>query len=234
MSADVDLGPLWAATLAIKRQITGDATAPIDGEDQTAILAATIGRWTPKPQAKGPLTLNVALELIDHEAIVLEWYRDSKGIGTWSVGITNASGHNVDRYRDQPQTVQRCLEVFLWVLNERYVPMVARAFRGFALTEARFAAALSFHYNTGAIGSADWVAQFKAGEIEKARESFMNWRKPPEVIPRREKERDLFFDGKWSNTGMATIYPVLKPAYRPDFRRPQLVDVRPALESLLG
>ena len=54
-----------------------------------------------------------------------------------------------------------------------------------------------------------------------------------EIIPRREKERDLFFDGKWSNDGCATIYPVKKPSYRPDFAHPERVDIRPILKGLL-
>lgn len=230
MSAEAALYP---ALLAWKREVTGENAVPLTGEDMAAFRAATIDRWTPKPVSTDPLTINVALELIGHEAIVLEWYRDSVNVGTWSVGITNASGHNVDRYRDNPQTVQHCLEVFLWVLRERYVPSVAKAFQGFALTEAQFAAALSFHYNTGAIGKADWVAHWKAGKIVDAHAAFMNWRKPPEIIPRREAERDLFFDGKWSNDGMATIFPVRKPSYQPDFRNPKRVDVRPVIEALL-
>lgn len=224
---------LYPALLAFKREVTGENAVPLTSEDMAAFRAATIERWQAKPVSTDPLTLNVALEIICHEAIVLEWYRDSVGVGTWSVGITNASGHNVDRYRDTPQTVQRCLEVFLWVLRERYVPSVAKAFEGFALTEAQFAAALSFHYNTGKIGAADWVSLWKAGKVVDAHAAFMNWRKPPEIIPRREKERDLFFDGKWSNDGIATVYPVLKPSYRPDFRHPQRVDVRPVLTEML-
>jgi lysozyme len=35
----------------------------------------------------------------------------------------------------------------------------------------------------------------------------MQWRKPPEIIPRRRKERDLFFDGRYSGNGTAVMYP---------------------------
>lgn len=31
-----------------------------------------------------------------------EWYKDSKGIGTWGIGVTNASGQAVNRYKDDP------------------------------------------------------------------------------------------------------------------------------------
>lgn len=182
----------------------------------------------------GGLTVRGAIELIGHEAIVREAYKDSVGVWTWGIGVTNASGHNVDRYKDSPQPVAKCLEVFVWLLRTRYIPAVEAAFSGHALNEAQFAAALSFHYNTGAIASADWVKQWKQGEIAQARTAFMNWRKPASIIPRREKERDLFFDGRWSGDGKATVYPVLKPSYQPDFRKPQRIDVTADVAALIG
>lgn len=227
-----DLTAIWSASLALKRQVTGNAVAPLDGEDQAAILAATVGRWTPKA-ATGPLTARAALEIVCHEAIVREAYKDSVGVWTFGIGLTDATGHLVGRYKDNPQPVEKCLALFIWALKQIYIPAVLKAFDGHELTEAQFAAALSFHYNTGAIGKADWVRNFKAGEIELAKAAMMNWRKPPEIIGRRTKERDLFFDGKWSNNGMAVVFPVAKPSYRPDFRRPQLVDIRPMLDALL-
>jgi lysozyme len=184
--------------------------------------------------AAAGLTVRGALELIGHEAIVREAYKDSVGVWTWGIGVTNASGHNVDRYKDNPQPVAKCLMVFIWLLRARYIPAVEAAFAGHTLSEAQFAAALSFHYNTGAITSADWVKQWKRGEIAQARTAFMNWRNPPEIIPRREKERDLFFDGHWSGDGKANVLPVLKPSYRPDFRHPQRVDVTADVAALLG
>lgn len=178
------------------------------------------------------LTARVALEIIGHEAIVLEAYKDSRGVWTWSIGITNASGHEVyPRYKDSPQTIEHCIEVYLWLLRARYMPDVIKAFGSFVLTEAQFAAALSFHYNTGAILKADWVKQVKAGDLAAARESIMNYRKPPEIIGRREKERDLFFDGKWSQNGHAIVYPVKKPSYTPDWRNARTVDVTAAVAA---
>ena len=180
------------------------------------------------------ITSKVAQELVAHEAIVREAYKDSVGVWTWSVGITNSSGHKVyPRYRDNPQTLRRCLEVFLWVLDKKYAPAVDEVFAGHTLTEEQFGAALSFHYNTGGIRVATWAKQWKAGNVAGARKSFMNWKKPPEIIPRRKKERDLFFDGTWSSTGKATEYPVKKPQYTPDWPRAKKVDIKPILDDLL-
>ena len=180
-----------------------------------------------------PLTCKVALEIIGHEAIVQEWYLDSVGRGTWGIGVTNASGHRVDRYKDNPQPIERCLEVYIWLLRTRYIPDVLQAFSR-PLTEAQFAAALSFHYNTGKIASADWVDSWKAGHEDDAREQFMHWRKPVSIVERREKERDLFFKGTWSQDGCSTVYPVRKPSYRPNFAAGKRVDVSEMLGRLLS
>ena len=179
------------------------------------------------------LTVRILTEIMGHEAIVLEAYKDSKGIWTWGVGVTDASGHSVARYKDKPQTIGRCLEIYVWLLAEKYLPAVLKAFGGRPLTEAQLCAALSFHYNTGAIGRADWVKSWLAGDVAKARAEFMNWRNPPEIVKRREEERDLFFDGTWASDGFTTVWPVKKPSYRPDWSRPSRTDVRPWLEKLV-
>lgn len=195
----------------------------------------------PAPEAPTPapivshlsLTPRVALELIGHEAIVQEAYKDSQAVWTWGIGVTNASGHDVDRYKDNPQSIERCLEVYLWLLREKYIPAVVKAFAGFTLTEAQFAAALSFHYNTGAISRAGWVKKVKAGDMSGGALAFMEWRKPPEIIERRQKECDLFFEGRWSQDGRATVYDVRKPSYSPNWKTARRVDVSEDLLRLM-
>jgi lysozyme len=189
------------------------------------------------PAASSPatrITARVALEIVGHEAIVLEAYKDSEGIWTWGVGVTDRSGHSVGRYKDNPATVEQVLTVYIWLLRERYLPAVIRAFHGFALSEAQLAAALSFHYNTGAIERASWVDLAKAGKNEEAKAAFMQWRKPASIIERRTKERDLFFEGRWTNDGTALVIPVLKPSYQPSFRGAKRVDIRDAVATALA
>jgi len=187
-----------------------------------------------QPDAGPVITLRAALELVTHEAIVQEAYKDSVGVWTWGIGVTDASGHGVMRYKDQPQPIERCLEIYIWLLKTRYAPDVLKAFAGRALTEAQFAAALSFHYNTGAILKAEWVKAWLAGDIASARAQFMNWRKPPEIIPRREKERDLFFDGRWSGDAMCNVYQVRKPSYAPDWSSVKRIDVSAAMQAAIA
>lgn len=237
------------AARALKRELTGEPAGLV--QDEVDALNAVISAWErrgearggsgpatpdgPEARADGPLTARVALEIIGHEAIVREAYLDSVDVWTWGIGVTNASGHTVyPRYKDNPQPLEHCLKIFMWLLLTRYIPAVEKAFAGHELSEAQFAAALSFHYNTGAIARADWVRHFRDGRSDLAEAAIMNWRTPPEIIPRRQKERDLFFDGRWSSDGKATVYPVKKPSYRPDFRRGERVDVRQIVEGLLA
>ena len=188
---------------------------------------------TPKSISEMKITRNVALEIISHEAIVPEAYKDSVGVWTWGVGVTNASGHQVyPRYKDKPQPLEKCIEVFLWLLETKYAPAVRAAFKK-PLTESQFAAALSFHYNTGAIGRADWVKYWNAGSVDAAHDSIMNWSKPAAIIPRRMKEQTLFFRGIWSNDGKVTVLGVNKPSYTPKWSSAQRIDVTEIIDNLL-
>lgn len=168
----------------------------------------------------------VATEVASHEGLVRQAYKDTKGIWTWSIGLTNATGHNVERYIGKPQTLEHCLEIYVWAL-ERYAKEVREAFTR-PLTQAQFAAALSFHYNTGAIKRASWVKKFNAGDIAGAKRAIMEWKKPAEIIPRRQKERDLFFDGKWSNNGTILEYTSVNAKGQPI--NPKRTEFRSAME----
>lgn len=178
------------------------------------------------------LTPRILGELLQHEGLAREAYRDSVGVWTWSVGITDASGHRVGRYRDNPQTIERCLEVFVWLLETRYLPAVLVALGAFEPEEHQLSAALSFHYNTGAIGRATWLKRFVEGDVEAARKAILDWRHPAEILPRRRRERDLFFDAKWSGDGRVAVYEVSKPGYRPV--RPKRLEVTEILPGVGG
>ena len=181
------------------------------------------------------LTPRIAMEILSHEAVVREAYQDVVGVWTWGVGVTEASGHSIcPRYVDRPQTMRWCLEMYLRLLRDTYLPEVLEAFGGHKLKEHELAAALSFHYNTGGIKIATWVELWCGGEVDAARDSFMNWSKPPQIIPRREKERDLFFDAIWSNDGTVQEFAVSKPDYLPDPASRRRIEAEAILEQLLS
>lgn len=178
------------------------------------------------------ITTRVALEVAHHESVVREAYRDSQNVWTWSVGLTSASGHNVERYIDNPQPLSKCLEVFVWAL-ERYAEDVRQVFDGCDLTEEQFAAALSFHWNTGAIKRASWVSHWKAGDRRTARKRFMDWQRPPEIKDRRKAECALFFDGVWHNQGTMPEYTRLRSNHTPVWSSRVERDVSDTLRDLL-
>lgn len=190
----------------------------------------------PRPAPTGtPITERIQLEILEHEGIVPEAYKDSVGVWTWGCGVTNASGHKVGRYKDNPTTILRCLEVYEWLIRTKYLPEVLKAFSGFPLTEAQLGGALSFHWNTGKIGKANWVSLVKAGKVKEARAAIMNWATPKEIIGRRQLERNLFFDGVWSSDGLINVYTrVRKPAYTPDWSSAKQTDVREMLRDVVA
>lgn len=216
------------------RWLQGVAGVPIDGWGGNTTRNALERLLTvDAPPASDPLTVRTVMEILHHEAIVQEAYKDSIGKWTWGVGVTSASGHSVERYKDNPQSLERCIEVYVWLLRTNYLPAVQKAFEGHQLTEWQWAAALAFHYNTGAIASASWVNSWKAGQTAKASEEFMKWNKPAEIVARRTAERDLFFHGKWSGDGKVMVWPVKKPSYSPDWRNGRKVDVTQAVKEAL-
>lgn len=145
------------------------------------------------------LTSRILGEILHHEGLAREAYRDCVGVWTWSVGITDASGHQVARYRDNPQTIERCLEVFVWLLTTRYLPAVSAAFGAFEPSEHQLAAALSFHYNTGAIARATLTRKHIAGDFAGAAAEFARWNRAGGrvlrgLVRRRAAEAALYAD----------------------------------------
>lgn len=149
------------------------------------------------------LTPKVIAYLGHKEGLTTEAYKDSVGVWTWALGVTNASGHDVMRYKDRPSTLQEAIDVSVWLIKEKYLPAVEKAFPN--LNEAQLAAALSFHWNTGAIARLN-------GDFSKATQ----WHKPAVLQARRDEEQALFA-GKWPSSLAVPVYPVRKPSYSPDF-----------------
>ena len=179
------------------------------------------------------LTYKVAMEIAAHEAVIRQAYKDSVGVWTWSVGLTDHTGHDVERYIGKPQPIEHCLAVFVWALDN-YADDVRSKFKDVELTEAQFAAALSFHWNTGAIRTASWVNSFLKGNREKARGEIMNWVTPPEITERRRKEQALFFDGKWSQGTKMLEYTEVRASGTPVWSSAKQIEVSDLLRDIIA
>lgn len=162
-------------------------------------------------------------DIIAHEGVVLNPYKDSKGIWTWLVGHTAMAGLP-DPAKNIGETASLVLALKVFKRDiERFEARVRAAFKR-PLNQAQFDAAVSFDFNTGGIDRATWVKHFNNGDMAAARKSFMNWRKPKEIIPRRKKEQALFFDGVYSNNGQAPIYTATTDG-RVEWRKGRLTNI---------
>lgn len=144
------------------------------------------------------------IALIGHEGIVQSRYKDSVGVWTIGVGHTKAAGGIDPATYAGVMTVPEVLEMLRRDIS-KYENGVNRAVK-VPLAQHEFDALVSFHFNTGAIGKASFVDKLNAGDRKGTAAGMMDWRKPPEIIPRRTAERDLFLTGKYP-APFATIYP---------------------------
>lgn len=177
------------------------------------------------------LTPRSAAYPLSEEGIVPEAYVDSEGVWTWAGGIAATSGFDVKQYKDKPAPMDVCLRATIDFMRRHYLPDVQRAFTK-PLTEAQLAAALSFHWNTGAILTTQWVQDVNAGQMVAARTFLENhYVQAGRLAARRKREAALFFDGKWPSLNVP-VWNVAKPSYRPSGGR--TVDVMPMLQQILG
>lgn len=155
--------------------------------------------------AKMKMSREGAKELIGHEAIVQTRYLDSKNIWTLGVGHTKAAGAPDPKTFTGKMPLSEVIDLFMKDLK-KYEDAVNAAVK-VTVSQTQFDALVSFHFNTGRIGSAALVTSLNAGKKAQAAAEFLNWKKPPEIIGRRTKEQKLFRDGVYSNGGKALVIP---------------------------
>ena len=147
-------------------------------------------------------------EIAAHEGLVMSKYKDSVGVWTIGIGHTKSAGQPDPEAVTGELTINAIMEIFARDIA-KFERRVEKAFTR-KLTQSQFDAAVSFDFNTGAIHRATWVKKFNLGDEKNAKKSFMAWRKPPEIISRRKKERELFFNGVYSANGYVNVYPASK------------------------
>ncbi len=145
-------------------------------------------------------------EIAGHEGIVLSPYRDSVGVWTFGVGHTASAGlpDPAAMAKGVAQPLAPALDVFRRDLKH-FEDRVKAAVK-VPLEQHEFDALVSFDFNTGGILRARLTRLLNAGDREGAIAAFDGWHRPPEIIPRRDKEKRLFRDGVYANRGMATIF----------------------------
>lgn len=162
-------------------------------------------------------------DLVLSEGLRTKAYRDSVGVWTIGVGHAATSGLPPIPKAGMVITRQQALDLLATDLA-RYEVAVNAVLPN--VPQHVFDGAVSFHFNTGAIRKASWVAKYKAGDMAGARKSFMDWRKPPEIIGRRTREAELIFEGKYRSKPVAPA-PAPKPVPAPAPVAPQPDDPGP-------
>lgn len=145
-----------------------------------------------------------------HEGVVLKAYRDVAGVWTIGAGLTAASGV-VAPQAGMVITAEEASRLLALALTRNYAPAVRNAMP--AAKQHEFDGALSFHFNTGAIGRASWVEAWRARNQEGGRKGLAKWVKGGrKVLPglqrRRKEEADLITYGVYS---ASTALPKRRP-----------------------
>lgn len=142
--------------------------------------------------------------IVAHEGVVPAPYLDSVGVWTFGIGHTAAAGPPDPRHlaRGMPPDLDEALAYAFDTFRRdlpKYEAGVNRMLAGRTVPQHEYDAAVSFHFNTGAIAHAEWVKDWIAGRKADAAAKMMSWRKPAEIIPRRAAERDLFLRGTYGS-----------------------------------
>lgn len=127
------------------------------------------------------------------EGCPLKAYRDVGGVWTIGAGLTAASG--VIRPKFGMTITQTQADSLLQdALDKKYIPAVLKTM-GASCKQNVLDGAVSFHYNTGAIAKASWVAKFKRGDFAGTRAALRLWRKAKgHVVKGLERRREIEAD----------------------------------------
>jgi len=162
------------------------------------------------------------LALAGHEGVVPAPYRDSTGTWTFGIGHTAAAGppDPAAMSRGMPADLDEGIGEAFRVFRADLATYEAEVLAAVTVPLAphEFDALVSFHYNTGGIARAALTRHLNAGDRAAAAQAFLNWRRPAEIIPRREAERDLFRHGRYPG-GAIPVWSVDSKG-RVDFSRP--------------
>lgn len=172
-------------------------------------------------------------ELISHEAIVPYRYRDSVRVDTFGVGHTASAGAPDPRQMPfaKEYPLSKVVNVFRSDLRkfERRVNNAVKV----KVSQHEYDALVSFDFNTGGVDRAALTRSLNAGQKAAAAEQFMNWSKPPEIIPRRRAEQRLFREGAYASGGRANVYPA-DGAGRVLWSRGRRIDLQQAVPQIFA
>jgi GH24 family phage-related lysozyme (muramidase) len=154
-----------------------------------------------KPTTVSPRGLDF---LVAQEGFVPYAYNDSRGHATFGVGHLLHRGPVTAADRTQwgtkakPKPRSLVLRVLREDLAKRFEPAVRDTVKR-PLQQHQFDALVSFAFNIGPGGfeGSTAVKRVNAADFHGAADAMLLWRKPPEIVPRRRRERELFLNAKY-------------------------------------
>lgn len=137
------------------------------------------------------------------EGCILSAYKDSVGVLTIGIGHTTAAGPPAVT-PDLALTLAQCFDLFAKDIA-KYEARVNKALT-VPVAQHVFDACVSFDYNTGAIDRASFVRDINSGKMADAAVSISSWNKPPEIVGRRTRERELLMSGIYGDTTTIPVW----------------------------
>lgn len=150
------------------------------------------------------------MALIGSEGIVQSRYRDA--VGVWTIGV----GHTAAAGAPDPEKFSGAMpirEVFDLLRRDvaKYEAAVSKAVK-VALEQHEFDALVSWHYNTGRISRASFLADLNSGRKRAAGEKLQNaivtakGKRLQALVDRRKAESAMFLDKRYPKP-VATLFP---------------------------
>ena len=166
------------------------------------------------------------VELAGHEGICLSKYRDSVGVWTIGVGATRSEIPDLASWPlSKKITIQEAFDLFKRSIKKYENALNKNLTR--PIKQHEFDALCSWCYNvgTGWLRRSTVIKRINNNEHGQALfDALMLYKKPPEIINRRRKEAILLRDGKYSNGGMAALFPVSSKGY-PVYKEGKTINV---------
>ena len=133
------------------------------------------------------------------EGYVSKPYKDAVGI--WTIGYGNTyypDGRKVGP-KDRPLSKKEAEDLKIEIVNRDFAPAIREMTKGLNITQNQFDALISLGYNIGvnALAKSSVIKYLKAGDIQRAADSFLLWNKAGGkvlngLVNRRKAERELF------------------------------------------
>jgi lysozyme len=144
--------------------------------------------------------------IADCEGIVTRAYRDPAGVWTIGVGHTAAAGPPVP----QSGMAITCAQAMALLADDLAACEARVAAVLGDVAQSVFDGAVSFEFNTGAIGRASWVRALRNGDRAAVEAGLLKWVKArgrtlPGLVRRRQAEARLILDGDYGQPPAAPV-----------------------------